>query len=346
MKIQNFYDVINHLKKQKNRPISLLMGNGFSVGFDNSIFTYNALAKFLSSKADPLINKLFDAVKTTNFEVVMRQLDATISLLESFNVDQKIIDQMLTASKKLKEGLIKSIQEMHPEHVFKVADEKSLSCANFLTIFLSTEGHLFTTNYDLLLYWILLRNNLPDHIDGFGKELINQNFFKEDEEPEYSELIWGPNSENQNVHYLHGALHIFDARIKINKEKYDFDNYLLDNIKRKLDSDKYPIFVTAGSGDEKLAYIRNNRYLNFCYEKLCNLNGSLLSFGFNFGEYDEHIIEALNKAHHANSKSPPKLWSVYIGIYSEQDFDHIKSIEHKFHAPLRIFDAKTANVWS
>lgn len=346
MEVQTFDEIIGHLNKRKNRPVSLLMGNGFSVGFDGNIFTYNALAKFLSSKSDDLINKLFEAVKTTNFEVVMRQLDATVALLKSFGAEQKIVDQMLAASEKLKGGLIKSIQEMHPEHVFKVADEKSQSCAVFLSKFLSTGGHFFTTNYDLLLYWVLLRNNFENHIDGFGKELINQNFFQDGEEPEYSDLIWGPNAERQNIHYLHGALHIFDEKINIKKERYDFDNYLLDNIKKQLDADNYPIFVTAGNGDEKLSYIRSNRYLNFCYEKLCSLDGSLVSFGFNFGEYDDHIIEALNRAHHANSKLPPKLWSIYIGTYSNEDVEHIKSIRHKFHAPLRIFDAKTANVWS
>jgi hypothetical protein len=78
---------------------------------------------------------------------------------------------------------------------------------------------------------------------------------------------------------------------------------------------------------------------------LSTVDGSLVTFGFNFGPYDEHIIEAVNRAAKFGSKQPPKLWSIYIGTYSEQDVEHIRSIEHKFHTKVRVFDAKTANVW-
>lgn len=38
--------------------------------------------------------------------------------------------------------------------------------------------------------------------------------------------------------------------------------------------------------------------------------------------------------------------SIYIGVYSDADLKHIKSIEKKFKLPIRLFDAKTVNVWS
>jgi len=346
LEVKIFSDIQAHLKKS-GRPISLLMGNGFSVAFDKKIFTYNALAEFLISKSDPLINNLFNTIKTKNFELIMQQLKTTILLLQTFNAEEKIIKDINEASLKLKSGLIKSIQEMHPEHVFKVAEEKSKCCADFLDLFIKSQGEIFTTNYDLLLYWTLIRNNLSSHIDGFGKELENENFINDRENPKWSdEVIWGPNSKEQNIHYLHGALHIFNERINIVKEQYDVQKYLLENITQRINKETYPIFVTAGSSLEKLEQIRSNRYLSFCYDKLCKIDGSLISFGFNFGEYDEHIIDALNKAHHSSSKRPPKLWSVYIGTYSESDVQHIRSIEHKFSVPIRIFDAKTAPVWN
>lgn len=346
LEIKKFPDIQEYLKKS-GRPISLLMGNGFSVAFDKDIFTYNALADFLISKSDPLINNLFNTIKTKNFELIMQQLKTTILLLQAFNAEKRIISDISEASSKLKNGLIKSIQEMHPEHVFKVAEEKSKRCANFLDLFIKSKGNIYTTNYDLLLYWTLVRNNLSNHIDGFGKELENDNFLKNGEDPQWSnEVIWGPNSKDQNVYYLHGALHIFNEKINIIKEQYDPNNYLLENITQRIQDGTYPVFVTAGSSLEKLEQIRSNRYLSFCYDKLCNIDGSLVTFGFNFGEYDEHIIDALNKAHHSKSKMPPKLWSIYIGTYSDSDVQHIRSIEHKFAAPIRIFDAKTAPVWS
>jgi hypothetical protein len=68
-----------------------------------------------------------------------------------------------------------------------------------------------------------------------------------------------------------------------------------------------------------------------------------VTFGFNFGSQDEHIIEAINRA--ARHKLPDKLWSVYIGVYSEDDRKHVEEIAGKFKCKVHMYDAKTANVW-
>lgn len=340
--ILKYEDVTKHLSKNK-RTASLLMGNGFSVAFNKDIFTYNALANFLKSSSDNLINTLFNTIKTNNFELIMRQLETTIALLEAFHAEKETIENIRSSSETLKNGLIKSIQEMHPEHVFKVETEKSVACSNFLEFYINSGGHLFTTNYDLLLYWVLMRNGIEKNCDGFGKELTNPNYKNEGEVAQYSELVWGPNKEQQNVHYLHVALHIFDGKIDIIKEQYNIENFLLDNVRQRINSGNYPIFVTAGNGEQKLAHIRSNRYLSYCYEKLSKIEGSLVSFGFAFGEYDEHIIDALNRASYQHP--PSKLFSIYIGTYSQDDIDYIDSIKHKFLAKVKIFDAKTAPVW-
>lgn len=344
MDLMNFDEVVSSLQK-KRRSISLLIGNGFSMAYDKEIFSYNALYDFLTSQNDSLLNKLFGAIKTRNFELIMQQLDITLALLDALDSKNELKEQISEASGKLKSALLNSIQELHPEHVFKIPKEKSAACADFLRIFLQSEGQIFSTNYDLLLYWVLMRENVHNAVDGFGRELNNPVEANQGKEPDWSELRWGPNVVDQSVHYLHGALHLFDAGSEILKEEYSGERYLLQNIEARLADGEYPIFVTAGNGDEKLEHIRHNRYLSYCYDKLSSLDGSLISFGFNFGPYDEHIIEALNRAAKYGSKQPPKLWSVYIGAYSQSDVEHIKSIEDKFHAKVRIFDAKTANVW-
>ena len=343
MKLWTYDEVVAHLKDKKT-PISLLMGNGFSMAYDRDIFSYNALYDFLSSKDDELLNKLFGVIKTKNFELVMQQLDTTLSLLDAFGGAPELKAQIESACNKLQETLLKSVQELHPEHVYKLPEEKSNACSEFLRLFIENSGQVFTTNYDLLLYWVLMRSGMGAG-DGFGREVLNPLEVGEDVEAKYSELLWGPNTASQSVHYLHGALHLFDVGSTIEKEQYDADGYLLENITRRLNEGEYPIFVTAGDGGQKLEHIRHNRYLSYCYDKLSKLDGYLVTFGFNFGMYDDHIIDAINRACNGTSKKPPKLWSVYIGVYSEADIDHIKSIEHKFHPKVRIFDAKTAKVW-
>lgn len=344
MEVMSFDEVITSLQK-KRRTTSLLMGNGFSMAYDVEIFSYNALHNFLQSQEDELLTKLFGAIQTRNFELVMQQLDTTIALLEAFGAEETVKEQILAASDKLKKGLLKSVKELHPEHVYKIPDEKSAACANFLRLFLESGGQIFSTNYDLLLYWVLMRQGTSQHIDGFGRELENPVEVQKGENEEWSDLIWGPNQAKQNIHYLHGALHLFDAGSEIIKEQYDWTGYLLEHITARLDEGSYPIFVTAGNGNEKLEHIRHNRYLSYCYDRLSGIEGSLVTFGFNFGQYDEHIIDAINRAAKHGAQAADKLWSVYIGTYSDADAKHIESILPKFKLKVQLFDAKTANVW-
>jgi len=339
-----FDEVVTSLKK-KRRTMSLLMGNGFSMAYDSAIFSYNALYNFLQSQDDELLTKLFGAIKTKNFELVMQQLDTTIALLDAFGAEESVKQQILAATEKLKQGLLKSVKELHPEHVFKIPDAKSEACANFLRLFLDSGGQIFTTNYDLLPYWVLMRQGTAQHIDGFGRELENPVEVQKGEDEQWSDLIWGPNQAKQNIHYLHGALHLFDAGAEIIKEQYDWTGYLLEHITARLDDGSYPIFVTAGNGDEKLEHIRHNRYLSYCYDRLLGIDGSLVTFGFNFGPYDDHIIEAINKAAKHGARAAEALRSVYIGTYSDADVKHIESIQPKFEVKIQLFDAKTANVW-
>lgn len=78
---------------------------------------------------------------------------------------------------------------------------------------------------------------------------------------------------------------------------------------------------------------------------MCKIEGSLVSFGFNFGDYDLHIIDAINKAAKHGAKDPDRLWSVYIGVYSSEAASHIAKIESRFQCKINTFDAKTAPVW-
>jgi hypothetical protein len=189
-----------------------------------------------------------------------------------------------------------------------------------------------------------MRNNSQTAIDGFGRELLNEtDEFVPNWEPDYStDLIWGVHKNEQTIFYLHGALPIFDTGINIIKEIYD-GKYLLENIKHRMSDDEYPIFVTAGNANEKLQHITHNQYLTYCYDRLCSIEGSLITFGFSFGDNDEHIIEAINKAH----KKPhgERLWSVYIGVYNEYDLKHIEKIKSKFKCKVNIWNATTVKIW-
>jgi hypothetical protein len=341
---KTYAEVVESLAKKK-RKVHLLLGNGFSMAYNPKIFSYNALYDFVAALGDPALTKLFEAIKTKNFELVMGQLDLFVALLDAFDSKEGLQDRVRQAGSRLQQSLLDAVGALHPEHVFKVPADRLALCAAFLNSFLGTGGSIFTTNYDLLLYWVLLRGEVPNHVDGFGRELLNPVESKRGEEQEWSELRWGPNRERQNIHYVHGALPLFDTGLEIVKEEYTGEAYLLENITARLKKGEYPLFVTAGNGDEKLERIRHNRYLTFCYDQLCAAQGSLVTFGFNFGEYDLHIIDAINKAAKHGAKDPERLWSVYIGVYSPEAAIHIANIEQRFRCKVNTFDAKTAAVW-
>jgi len=343
-----YQEVIESLNRKKRRK-HLLLGNGFSMSYDSGIFSYNALSKFLENLENDILQKLFQIIKTSNFELLMEQLDNVAQIAEVFGAEKEVVTKIRKATDTLKESLIEAIKELHTEHVFAVPDEKSKTCAAFLNEYLAQDGNIFTTNYDLLLYWVLMRNQLDRIGDGFGRETDETDEWIEPEDREWSELRWGKNSDTQSIYYVHGALHLFDTGIDVIKEEYTNEHVLLENVKARMAKKEYPIFVTAGNGEEKLSHIRHNRYLSYCYDTLSNIDGSLICFGFGFGQYDEHIIAAINKAAKKKKGKDDKwhmLNSIYIGVYSDADLKHLKSIESKFKKlPIRYFDAKTVNVW-
>ena len=243
------------------------------MSYDSGIFSYNALSKFLENLDNDILQKLFQIIKTSNFELLMEQLDNVAQIAEVFGADKKVVQKIRKATETLKESLIEAIKELHPEHVFSVPEEKSKACAAFLNSFLAEEGQIFTTNYDLLLYWVLMRNEIENAIDGFGRDAEESDEWIPEEERQYSELRWEKYKGTQTVHYLHGALQLFDTGVEVIKEEYTSEHYLLDNIKARMEKKEYPIFVTAENGYEKLSHIVHNKYLAYSYESLSNIGG-------------------------------------------------------------------------
>ncbi|MBK8809678.1 MAG: DUF4917 family protein [Acidobacteria bacterium] len=340
--LQSYSDVIDYLDG-KGRPRHLLLGNGFSMAYDKDIFSYNALSSFIDQIDDDLLKKLFQVINTKNFEVVMQHLDNFIEIARVFTEDKNLVDRLVAATETLKMSLIDAVKTLHPEHVFKVPAERSEKCAEFLKMFLANGGKVFTTNYDLLLYWVMMRNGLEDAIDGFGKEF--EGYDTATREPEFADLCWGKRRNEQAVFYLHGALHLFDTGVEIVKELYDSEHYLLTKIKERIENKDYPIFVTAGNGHDKMTHVTHNKYLQHGFDTFSGIQGSLIVFGFGFGDSDSHIIDAINKAAKHGQLTNEKLLSVYIGVNSQASLDRMEQIAERFQCKVNYYDARTVGVW-
>ena len=66
----------------------------------------------------------------------------------------------------LKSALVDAIANTHPAMPSDIGEARLSSSTNFLKNF----TNVFTTNYDLLLYWASLVQDPPPFKDGFGRE--------------------------------------------------------------------------------------------------------------------------------------------------------------------------------
>src|SRR5260370_3491333 len=92
----------------------------------------------------------------------------------------------------------------------------------------------------------------------------------------------------QNVFYLHGALHIFDAGAEL--QKFTWSNTgiaLIDQIRGALETSRFPLFVAEGSNDSKLERIQHSGFLNRAYRSFAEIGGSLFIFGLSFVDSQE-----------------------------------------------------------
>lgn len=335
---QSFAQALEKGSEGDKKP-HLLLGNGFSRACKDDIFAYAALFDRADFRdLSPFCRKAFESLKTTDFEVVMRALRMAVELVHLYAPDQKdLAKQFRRDAEGLRECLVRTIAENHPSVPSEIPDEKYAACRAFLGNFNS----LYTTNYDLLLYWALMQRELEPEIpcdDGFRKP-----------EPDADYVTWEPeNIYQQNVHYLHGGLHLFDAGSEL--QKYTWINTgipLIQQIREALQQDLYPLFVAEGTSKQKLNRIRHHAYLAKAERSLGSIGGSLFTYGLSFAPNDGHILRAI-----LNSKVKTLCVSLYGDPKSESNRKIIASAQglapqRPTRKPLKVefYDAQSAEVW-
>ncbi|MGN6186549.1 MAG: DUF4917 family protein [Thermoanaerobaculia bacterium] len=199
----------------------LLLGNGFSRALRNDIFAYDALLNRADfSSLSPLARQAFDVLHTTDFEVAIRALRTAATLVRLYaTIHPDIAIQMDADADGLREVLVQTIAAHHPNHPLEITDDQYAACRQFLSNF----DHIYTFNYDLLLYWALMHDEIgPDvpHDDGFRTSTDN---------PDAEYVTWDiEKTDQQNIFYLHGGLHIFDAGSELLKYTWSRTGIRLD----------------------------------------------------------------------------------------------------------------------
>lgn len=330
----------------------LLLGNGFSIDWKSDVFKYEALisqADFSSISVDA--KKLFKQLNTDDFEVIIESLRRASSLADFYSTtDPKLSKRFANDAEKLKNILAKTIANNHPDQPNDIKKSEYEFCRNFLSNF----SNIYTLNYDLLLYWALM------HKEGGGNIKCDDGFRNSDDATaEY--VVWdNGGSYSQNIHYLHGALHLFDAGPEVQKFTWTKTGIrLIDQVRSALDAGMFPLFVSEGSSNDKKTRINHSGYLNKSFRSFNQISGSLFIHGHSLADNDDHILKIIPRSNitklfisltsdPSSSSNSAKLLKVQeICDKRKEILDSIKPKKNSVKNELEIFyyDASTAHVW-
>lgn len=269
----------------------LLLGNGFSIALKRDIFSYVSLYQNAEFDAAPHVKKLFDALGTQDFEIVIKHLHDAAKVVEVYRPSAVTLARSLRRDAAvIKEALVTAIAKRHPDRPFDIKPIQYAACRRFLGAF----DHIFTLNYDVLLYWTLMQNEVDKliipHDDGFRHP---------EDDPGKPWVSW-QQANSATVSYLHGALHLFDAGSEITKYTWSkTDKPIVDQIRAALADEKYPLFVAEGNSETKLQRILHNGYLHKAlrsFEGCCNSSTTaIVVFGHSLAVNDRHVLRCISK---------------------------------------------------
>lgn len=260
------------IKQTKGKDRALLLGNGFSIQH----FSYKTLLERAGLKDDDPLKALFKALDTYDFEALMRALEDAAVVGTAYGKREQS-KTFADDADRLRKALVHAVRDTHPGHREDIA-KVIPSCVEFLRHF----GTIFTLNYDLLLYWVILDDTRAFR-DGFGLGDEKDGFrgpFKPD--------------AHCNVYNLHGGLHLFKTPIGDVEKRLMGASGVIDAIAETITRDKrLPVYVAEGTSNAKLGRINSVPYLKHCYEKLSSSSGCFFVYGHSADPNDAHIYRAL-----------------------------------------------------
>ena len=152
-----------------NKENSILLGNGFSIGYHEH-FNYESLYEKLAEEEKDIFNRL----NTKNFEDVLKYLYEIYSNENLIRLDickKENIERLKEKNKKIRELFTEIIKKVHPVH-FSILDIDEKIIEKIIKE-LSNYEKIFTTNYDLILYWLIMNDN--EFIDLFWNDCNKNN---------------------------------------------------------------------------------------------------------------------------------------------------------------------------
>lgn len=284
--IQTFAEALG--RAQPNRFV--LLGNGFSIAWNYEAFSYGSLMEKADfSRLGCEARKLFDGLGTSDFEVVIERLQSADTIVRLYDASSSIAQQAARDAEILRDILAEALAQNHPETVASIGTEEYASARKFLGHFSS----VYSLNYDLLLYWTTMQD-----AERFADVPRDDGFRSDPDEPDGEWVAWDmANARSQTVHYLHGALHLFDAGDRLKKLTWKRTGLaLVDQIRSQLAEGSYPLVVTEGTSSAKKEKILHSGYLTKALRSFTQKGGDLFVYGHSLAENDRHILDAIARS--------------------------------------------------
>lgn len=267
----------------------LLIGNGASIALWPS-FRYGSLFEMArdTTKTDHLTDRevcVFSDLETQNFELVLSAMITAGKVWKIFEKPENDIDDLRESYRRVRKSLIRAVKEVHVPFE-NVSDPLK---SHLRDIFAGYE-YVYSTNYDLLLYWTMMNDSetFKDFI-WCREPTGSKNLF------DISDTDLWRDKPTTKVLYLHGALHLYkgaDGRTfkKISGES----GHLLELF--DVSGDAIPLFISEGTSQDKFSAISRNDYLSFAYGRFSRHRGSLVVFGHSLTpQFDQHLLNAMGK---------------------------------------------------
>jgi hypothetical protein len=264
----------------------LLVGNGASMAVWPQ-FSYKSL--FDEARGSGIDRRLtgedlalFEALDATrNFEHVLNALSTAMTVNEALQFDSEHLDERYVS---IQQALFDAVRAVHiPWSAI------SAPALQHIRLSIACYRDLYSTNYDLLLYWaIMAEPRTRSIVDLFWSGDDKDMFDAANTE------VWA--SAAVRVFYLHGGLHLYrHAAGGTAKNIAHGGHNLLDLFGQLLEQGRTPLLVSEGTSADKLLTIRSSDYLTYCFDHFSAHEGRLVIFGHSLGEGDAHLVSAMRR---------------------------------------------------
>lgn len=307
-----------------DRP-ALLLGNGLSRHVWDS-FGYHLLFDKAPPGDEPgclsdTDRSLFETLGTRNFERVLAELAAAIQMAETLGVPA---ERFHDRYRSIQLALGSAVRSVHAGY-HDVSDGPLEAIGHVL----QEQGIVFTTSYDLIVYWAMRAVRFKRLCDCFWTD--GHIFDPSDSEPSPSQTP---------VYFLHGGLHLVAMDSGLTRKFVAGGQSLLVQFARLLKGDEegLPLLVTEGAARHKVQAIEENDYLARAFHLLGKCDRPLVVFGSSLGEGDHHLVEELNR-----NRDRPVAVSIHAEGRDESDISAVKGAlrGHLKSNQLLFFDAAT-----